>query len=73
LTRDDAEKAAAAISLFENDSVWIAKTVLLETAWVLRSLYGLEDSNLQGIREVDRAQDRAYGGPAGHPESLSFL
>ena len=37
LTEDDREQAAAARSLFEKASIWIAKTVLLETAWVLRS------------------------------------
>ena len=29
---------------FATESVWIAKTVLLETGWVLRSLYGFEES-----------------------------
>jgi len=28
--------------------VWIAKTVLLETGWVLRSLYGFEESAIRG-------------------------
>jgi predicted nucleic-acid-binding protein len=43
LTADDPAQHAAARSLFEAESIWIAKTVLLETAWVLRSLYGFED------------------------------
>jgi bifunctional DNA-binding transcriptional regulator/antitoxin component of YhaV-PrlF toxin-antitoxin module len=29
-------------SLFLKEAVWIAKTVLLETAWVMQHLYGLE-------------------------------
>ena len=29
--------------LFARESIWIAKTVLLETAWVLSSLYRFED------------------------------
>jgi predicted nucleic-acid-binding protein len=40
LTRDDAAQAARAASLFSSKLVWISKTVLLETAWVLHSLYG---------------------------------
>jgi predicted nucleic-acid-binding protein len=49
LTGDDPKQAAAAKSLFRQQPVWIAKTVLLETAWVLRSLYGYEEN---AIREA---------------------
>ena len=42
LTADDPKQAAAAKSLFTSEPIWIAKTVLLETGWVLRSLYGFE-------------------------------
>ena len=44
LTGDDVKQAAAARSLFAAGPIWIAKTVLLETDWVLRSLYGFEES-----------------------------
>src|SRR5258705_12104401 len=47
LTRDDAKQAAAARSLFAEELIWIAKTVLLETGWVLRSLYGYEESAIR--------------------------
>jgi len=47
LTGDDAKQAAAARSLFAAGPIWIAKTVLLETAWVLRSLYGFEDAAIR--------------------------
>jgi len=43
LTGDDARQAAAAKALFAADPIWIGKTVLLETFWVLRSLYGIEE------------------------------
>ena len=49
LTDDDPKQAAAVRSLFARESVWIAKTVLLETGWVLRSMYGFED---RAIREA---------------------
>ena len=65
LTEDEATQAAAARSLFESNPIWIAKTVLLETAWVLRSLYGFEDAkilealtSLLGLAEV-QVEDEA--------------
>ena len=63
LTGDDPKQAAAARSLFSRESIWIAKTVLLETGWVLRSLYGFEEdairdafTKLLGLENV-RAED----------------
>jgi len=60
LVGDDPEQAAAAAALFQSDSIWIAKTVILETAWVLRSVYGFEESaigdvfiKLLGLTNVD--------------------
>jgi predicted nucleic-acid-binding protein len=49
LTGDDPKQAAAANALFASEPIWIAKTVLLETGWVLRSLYGFEES---AVREA---------------------
>jgi predicted nucleic-acid-binding protein len=50
--------------VFENNPIWIAKTVLLETSWVLRSLYEFEESaileaftKLLGLRNV-QAEDQ---------------
>src|SRR6266851_463810 len=63
LTGDDRKQAAAAPSLFAAGPIWIAKTVLLETGWVLRSLYGFEESairdaftRLLGLKNL-RAED----------------
>ena len=47
LTGDQPKQVAAVRSLFASDSIWIAKTVLLETGWVLRSLYGFEESAIR--------------------------
>jgi predicted nucleic-acid-binding protein len=44
LTGHDPKRATAAKALFAAGPIWIAKTVLLETAWVLRSLYGFQDA-----------------------------
>ena len=47
LTDDEPEQAAAARRLFASEPIWIAKTVLLETGWVLRSLYGFDESAIR--------------------------
>jgi predicted nucleic-acid-binding protein len=46
LTGDEPRQAAAARTLFANERIWITKTVLLETSWVLGSLYGFEESEI---------------------------
>jgi len=65
LTEDDPKQAAAAKSLFAVGPIWIAKTVLLETVWVLRSLYGFDEGairdaleHLLGLKNV-HAEDKA--------------
>jgi predicted nucleic-acid-binding protein len=65
LTGDDVKQAAAARSLFASEEVWIAKTVLLESGWVLRSLYGFEEdeiidafTKLLGLKKV-RVEDES--------------
>ena len=69
LTSDDPKQTAAARSLFAAEPVWIAKTVLLETGWVLRSLYGFEESAiadafraLLGLRNVSVEDEHAVAG-----------
>ena len=39
---DDPDQETAARNLIRRDSVWISKTVVLETIWVLRKFYRLE-------------------------------
>jgi predicted nucleic-acid-binding protein len=59
LTQDDTIQADRAAALFEREEVYICKTVLLETEWVLRFSYGLESlvilkalTNLLGLPHV---------------------
>jgi predicted nucleic-acid-binding protein len=53
ITQDDAAQAARATRLFKRESVWIAKTVLLETNWVLGSLYGFTAKDIRdSLRSV---------------------
>ena len=42
LVNDDERQGAKARVLFESGDVWIGATVLLEVAWVLESVYGLD-------------------------------
>jgi predicted nucleic-acid-binding protein len=48
LTGDEPTQTAAARALFAAGPIWIARTVFLETAWVLRSLYGFDESAIRG-------------------------
>ncbi len=59
LTGDELKQSAAARSLFAAGPIWIAGTVLLETSWVLQSVYGFEEgavrdafTRLLGLRNV---------------------
>jgi predicted nucleic-acid-binding protein len=40
LTLDHREQSPLAKALIDNNEIWVATTVLLETEWVLRSVYG---------------------------------
>ena len=63
LTNDDAEQSKRAAALFKKESIFIPKTVLLETEWVLRRLYHLDRSivvnafrKLSGLPNVELEQ-----------------
>jgi predicted nucleic-acid-binding protein len=70
VTADDPRQAAVAKTIFGSGPVWIAKTVLLETNWVLRSVYGFEEQTIRdalakllGLKNV-HAEDQASGAAA---------
>ena len=46
LTGDEARQAARASALFRTEEIWLSKSVLLETEWVLRSLYRFRGDRL---------------------------
>ena len=54
LTRDDPNQAALAAAFMERqDRVYVLKTVLLETEWVLRSSYGFDPAAVvSGFRKL---------------------
>lgn len=41
VTRDDPDQVAVALRILRSKRLWLSKTVLLETEWVLRYSYGL--------------------------------
>jgi predicted nucleic-acid-binding protein len=57
LVNDDEAQGSRARAIFEVEEIWIGKTVLLETFWVLRSVYGFEDT------AIARAIEGAFGLP----------
>ena len=53
VTRDDPEQFAAAAEVMKAGSLWVAKTVLLETAWVLQFAYRLpREVCLDALRRI---------------------
>lgn len=47
LSNDDSKQGLVVLRLLRKESVWIAKTVLLETEWVLRSAYTFNPGQIQ--------------------------
>jgi len=53
LVCDDARQTQRASALFRSEDIWLPKTVLLETEWVLRRLYRLNgDRVLAALRAL---------------------
>ena len=46
LTNDDPTQARRAVRILKSDDIFIPKTVLLETEWVLRHAYGIGKSHI---------------------------
>lgn len=57
LVNDDQRQGAIARDLFASDEIHISVTVLLETAWVLESVYGLD------VKDVTRSLRGLLGLP----------
>lgn len=49
VTRDDDGQAKRAAALFEREEIYVCKTVLLETEWVLRFSYELDRSAILNV------------------------
>lgn len=48
-TGDDERQRRAALALLDSETVFVSKTVMLETEWVLRSRYGLSASEIHAF------------------------
>jgi predicted nucleic-acid-binding protein len=53
LTNDDAAQTRRAVALFASEQIYLSKTVLLESEWVLRFSYELQSNIiLQALRKL---------------------
>ncbi len=53
LTKDDPSQAKRAARAMESDSIFIPKTVMLETQWVLRHAYGIgKNAIISGFQKM---------------------
>jgi predicted nucleic acid-binding protein len=67
LVNDDRQQGTVARALFESEEVWIGVTVLLESAWVLESIYGL------GTKDVVKALRGVLGLPNVRAENAAAV
>jgi predicted nucleic-acid-binding protein len=80
LTNDDPAQARRAMARLRSDTVWISRTVLLETEWVLRHAYGLDAgaiggafTRLMGVPTVDvEARDAVLEALGWHQQGMDF-
>lgn len=53
LVADDPGQHKRAVALFSSHDIWLPKTILLETEWVLRSAFGFEPAEIeQALRKL---------------------
>jgi predicted nucleic-acid-binding protein len=67
LTADDPKQTQRAQALLERETVWVSKTVLLETEWVLRFSYELSPE------KINAALTAFLGLPQVHAETPDTL
>jgi predicted nucleic-acid-binding protein len=80
LTNDDPVQAGRAMKLLRSSQVWVTRTVILETEWVLRHAYGLDVSaivrafnTLAGVSTVDlEDRDIVLQALAWHADGMDF-
>ncbi|MBF0355542.1 MAG: type II toxin-antitoxin system VapC family toxin [Alphaproteobacteria bacterium] len=67
LTGDDPKQSKRALALFEQETIFLPKTVMLETDWVLRRLYGFL------AKDVAEALSSLLALPNTHCEDIGAL
>jgi predicted nucleic-acid-binding protein len=65
ITRDDPEQAARAAQQMRAAELWLGKTMLLETEWVLRHAYGYAAAEVGTALRILVGLDNAYVEDAG--------
>ena len=74
ITKDHPAQVARASRLFQREQVWVAKTVLLETDWVLRSLYGFAPQDVgDAFRKLAGLPNVELEDPSAVTQALSWL
>lgn len=75
LVNDDQRQGAMARRLFESDDIFIGVTVLLESAWVLESVYGLRPGDavkaLRGLLGLPNVRVEDAGAVAAALDAVS--
>ncbi len=81
LTKDDLSQAKRAAKVMESDDIFIPKTVILETEWVLRHAYGIDNGaimkgfqKMMGLPNV-RVEDQqaVFQAISWHESGLDFV
>jgi predicted nucleic-acid-binding protein len=71
VTRDDRQQSKAAARLFEGNPVFLSKTVMLETEWVLRYSYDLDrDTILETFHKLLGLPNLSVEDPQGVTQAL---
>lgn len=72
-TGDDAAQAKRAAALFKKEAIFVPKTVLLETEWVLRRLYRLErDTVVSSFRKLGGLENVEFEQPLVVAQALKW-
>ncbi len=73
LTKDDPGQARRAARIMESDDVFIPKTVMLETEWVLRHAYGIGKSVImRGFQKLLGLPHVSVEDPQGVAQAISW-
>ena len=60
LTKDDLSQAKRVAKIMESDNIFVPKTVMMETEWVLRHAYGIDkDDVMQGFQKMMKLRVRS--------------
>lgn len=74
LTGDDPDQAALARSVIERGPVYVSSTVLLETAWVLRSVYSVAPGDIAAaLRRFGGLANAVLDEPARIAQALDWV